>query len=62
MTKTPGVRTVSSADELCRDINIYLADPLHNKAERDRTRDRMCYALDGKANERIVGHIFSALK
>jgi hypothetical protein len=49
-----GVGVVSSFAELAKRINLYLEDPTLDAAGRERTRQRECGQVDGKACERIA--------
>jgi len=59
--ETGGIFTVSNTDELINTINACFKDPDINRKKVEALRERMTFRADGKANERIAGHIINAL-
>ncbi|PIT90966.1 hypothetical protein COU17_03370 [Candidatus Kaiserbacteria bacterium CG10_big_fil_rev_8_21_14_0_10_49_17] len=57
ITKTGGVPTVTSEQELIDTVSAYLTDPSHNKEARARARERMCGPLDGASARRLAERI-----
>ena len=60
--ETGGVRQAESAEDLLRLINEFFVHPDANRDNIAKLRDKMCGVIDGKASERIVGHILKALQ
>ncbi len=59
VTRAGGIKTVTTAEELLALLKSYFANPSYDWATRAKTRDRMCYRLDGKASERIVSNLIN---
>lgn len=55
--ETDGVRQAESADGLLRFLKEFFADPHANDENLARLRTTMCGPLDGRASERIAGHM-----
>lgn len=61
LVELEGEDVAKTPDELVAAINRYLADPSYRAQGRERTRDRECYKLDGKAGQRISEVVLDVL-
>ena len=56
-----GIRVARNREELRDHVNAYLADPNLDREGRKRIVERQCFAIDGKAGERIGSYVLRAL-
>ena len=59
--ETGGVRNVNSKEELLAAIGEFLKHPDANRENVLALQKKLCSKLDGRASERIVGHILRAI-
>ncbi len=59
--ETGGVRRAYSFEDLLASIKEYLRDGSIDAEKREKMRDHIIYKLDGRASERVLGHILNNL-
>jgi hypothetical protein len=58
---TNGVRLAKSLDEMIKEVNAYLKDPLLDKDGRKMLREKVLYKTDGKSSKRVADAVLGML-
>lgn len=59
---TGGIRQAENANELLNFINEFLTNPLTNRENLIKLRDKMCWKIDGGASQRIADQILISVQ